>query len=67
MGVDRVNQKPLGFRFMTTPQLAKAMNLSEDAIRALATWGAPFLSRKSHPDLLMEWIKRNPEKIKKIE
>lgn len=55
------------FRFMPTRELAKAMNLSEDAIRALANWGAPFLSKKSHPEILFDWIKKHPEKIGKLE
>lgn len=55
------------YRFMRTPELAKEMNLSEDAIRALADWGAPFIARKSHPELLFEWIKQNPGKIGKLE
>lgn len=55
------------YRFMRTPELAREMNLSEDAIRALASWGAPFVSMKSHPELLFEWIKMNPGKIAKLE
>lgn len=58
---------PEPYRFMRTPELAKAMNLSEDAIRALASWGAPFIAQKSHPELLFEWIKQNPGKISKLE
>lgn len=52
---------------MRTPDLAREMNLSEDAIRALAAWGAPFIAQKSHPELLFEWIKQNPGKIGKLE
>lgn len=51
------------FRFMRTPELAEAMNLSEDAIRALRSWGAPFISGKSHPELLFHWMKKNPTRI----
>ncbi|MEY2561831.1 MAG: hypothetical protein QOH88_24 [Verrucomicrobiota bacterium] len=52
---------------MRTPELAAAMNLSQDAIRALAGWGAPFIAQKSHPELLFDWIKNNPGKIGKLE
>lgn len=52
---------------MRTPELAEAMNLSQDAIRALAAWGAPFIAMKSHPELLFDWIKQNPGKIGKLE
>lgn len=55
------------YRFMPTPELAREMNLSEDAIRALFSWGAPCITKKSHPALLMEWLKRHPEKIQKLE
>jgi hypothetical protein len=58
---------PEPFRFMRTPELAEAMNLSEDAIRALRDWGAPFISLKSHPEILFDWIKQNPGKIGKLE
>lgn len=58
---------PEPYRFMRTPELALAMNLSEDAIRALFTWGAPCISKKSHPELLFDWIKQNPGKISKLE
>ncbi len=55
------------FRFMSTPELAEAMNLSEHAIRALQSWGAPFIAKKSHPSLLFDWIKAHPEAIQKLE
>lgn len=55
------------FRFMSTPELAEEMNLSVAAIRALYRFGAPFVAKKSHPRLLMEWMARNPEKIGKLE
>lgn len=58
---------PDTFRFMRTPELAEAMNLSEDAIRALFSWGAPCIALKSHPELLFHWIKQNPGKIGKLE
>lgn len=61
------SKSPSGYRFMRTPELAREMNLSEDAIRALASWGAPFISQKSHPELIFEWIKQNPGKIGKLE
>jgi hypothetical protein len=60
-------QQRRSFRFMRTPELAAAMNLSQDAIRALAGWGAPFIAQKSHPELLFDWIKNNPGKIGKLE
>lgn len=63
----RKKKTTLPFRFMRTPELAEAMNLSEDAIRALAAWGAPFIALKSHPELLFDWIKQNPGKIGKLE
>jgi hypothetical protein len=52
---------------MSTPELAKEMGLSQEAIRALMNWGAPFLAKKSHPELLFDWIKKHPEKIGKLE
>lgn len=51
------------FRFMRTPELAEAMELSEDAIRALHRAGAPFITQKSHPKLLFHWMKKNPTRI----
>jgi hypothetical protein len=51
------------FRFKGTPELAREMNLSETAIRALRRAGAPFIAQKSHPQLLLGWMKRFPEKI----
>lgn len=55
------------FRLMGTRELAKEMNLSEPAVRALASWGAPFIAKKSHPELIFDWIKKHPEKIGKLE
>ena len=55
------------FRFLNTEELAAAMNLSVTAIRALQQFGAPFLAKKSHPRLLLDWMARNPEKVGKIE
>jgi hypothetical protein len=52
---------------MGASELASAMNLSVTAIRALQRWGAPFISKKSHPRLLLEWMARNPDKLGKIE
>ncbi len=48
---------------MGTPELAGAMELSKDAIRALRRAGAPFIAQKSHPELLFDWIKKNPKQI----
>jgi hypothetical protein len=48
------------FRFLNTKKLPEAMDLSKDAIRKLAEWGAPFISKKSHPELLFDWIKKHP-------
>lgn len=58
---------PGSFSFMNVEQLATEMNLSVSAIRALQRWNAPFIAKKSHPELLFEWIKRNPDKLQKIE
>jgi len=55
------------FRFLNSEQLAAEMNLSVTAIRALQSWGAPFIARKSHPRLLIEWMARNPKAILKLE
>lgn len=55
------------YRFMNVTELADKMNLSVSAIRALQRWNAPFIAKKSHPELLFEWIKRNPDKLQKIE
>ena len=52
---------------MNAEELAKAMNLSVTAIRGLYRFGAPFVAKKSHPRLLIEWMARNPEKIGKLE
>ncbi len=52
---------------MGTAELADAMNLSENAIRALQVWGAPFIAKKSHPSLLFDWIRDHPDKIGKLE
>ncbi len=60
-------KQPDPFAFLATADLAKAMRLSETAIRALQNWGAPFIAKKSHPELLFDWIKRNPDKLGKIE
>lgn len=48
---------------MPTPELAKALNVSEEAIRALRRAGAPFIAQKSHPELLFEWIKQNTGRL----
>lgn len=55
------------FKFLNTEELAEAMDLSVSAIRALQGWGAPFIAKKSHPELLFDWIKKHPEKIGKLE
>ncbi len=60
-------KQPAPFAFLSTADLAKAMGLSETAIRALQSWGAPFIAKKSHPELIFDWIKRNPGKLGKIE
>lgn len=72
--VSRVQQpvEPAGknvndFRFRNTEELAADMALSVTAIRCLQKWGAPFLAKKSHPRLLLEWMALNPTKVGKIE
>jgi hypothetical protein len=44
------------FRFFATEELSVLTGLSVDAIRLLMRKGAPFVSKKSRPELLMEWL-----------
>lgn len=55
------------YRFLNTEELAAEMDLSVSAIRALQRFGAPFISKKSHPRILLEWMARHPEKVGKVE
>jgi hypothetical protein len=61
------SEEAAAFRFMNSAQLAAEMDLSVSAIRALQSWGAPFIAKKSHPRLLVEWMARHPEKLSKVE
>jgi biotin operon repressor len=58
---------PSPFRFLSTDELAAEMELSVTAIRALQKWGAPFVAKKSHPRLLIEWMAHHPDKVLKLE
>ena len=65
---ERRKQQPSSpYRFLSTEELAKEMGLSVTAIRALQKFGAPFIAKRSHPRLLLEWMARHPEKVGKVE
>lgn len=51
------------YRLLSTKQLSRRMGISVATLRALYRAGAPFLAKKSHPELLFGWMNRYPEKI----
>ncbi len=54
------------YRFFTLGDVAKICGFGTDVMTALNALGAPVVGRKCNPQLLLEWIGRNSDKIGKI-
>jgi hypothetical protein len=54
------------YRFFTLTDVAKICGFGPDILTALNSLGAPIVGRKCNPQLLLEWIGRNSDKIGKI-
>jgi hypothetical protein len=54
------------FRFFTLEEVGKICGFGKDTMTALAALRAPIVARKCNPNLLIQWIGENHDRIDKI-
>ena len=54
------------YRFFTMEETALICGFGPNVMTSLNSMGAPIVARKCNPQLLLEWIGKNAERIGKV-
>lgn len=54
------------FRFFSLDETARIFGFGRNVMSALASAGAPIVGRRCNPQLLLNWIDANADKVGKV-